>query len=124
MEHASEAHGPGPEAVFRAALREGRFLIQRSGSTGRHVFYPRLCLPGTGETDLEWVEAAGTGTVHAITVNRGREQSYNVAIVELDEGPRMMSTVLGAETVPIGTRVRARIAELEGEPAIVFEPAG
>lgn len=57
----------GPEARFRAFLREGRFMLQRSRSTGRWVFHPRVVLPGTGETDLEWVEASGRGTVHAIT---------------------------------------------------------
>lgn len=114
--------GPGPEAEFKSLLRQGRFMIQRSRSTGRHVFYPRVAMPGSGEGDLEWVEASGRGTVYAITVNRGREASYNIALVELDEGPRMMSHIAGAECVPIGTRVAARIVELGGEPAVVFEP--
>ena len=111
----------GPEAQYHAFLREGRFMIQRSRASGRHVFYPRVALPGSGEGDLEWVEAAGTGTIYAITVNRGREGSHNVALVQLDEGPRLMSRIEGVETAPIGARVRARIAPLDGEPAIVFE---
>ncbi|HUZ64349.1 MAG TPA: OB-fold domain-containing protein [Acetobacteraceae bacterium] len=114
---------PGPEAQFRAFLREGRFMIQRSRSTGRHVFYPRIAAPGTGEADLEWVEAGGGGAVHAITVNRSREGAYNVALVDLDEGVRLMSRIEGQESVPIGTRVRARIAELDGAPQVVFDVA-
>lgn len=113
--------GAGPEAEFRAWLRQGRFRIQRSRSTGRCVFPPRVALPGTGETNLEWVDATGGGTVYAITVNRTREEAYNVALVDLDEGPRVMSCIPGRETVPIGTRVRARIAELGGEPEVVFD---
>ena len=105
-----------------ALLRQGRFLIQRSRSTGRHVFYPRVAMPGTGETDLEWVEPAGTGTVYAITVMRERGGNRNVAIVELDEGVRMMTRIEGTETLPVGARVRARVTEIDGTPAVVFDP--
>ncbi len=123
--------GPGPEATFRAFLKEGRFMIQRSASTGRHVFYPRVALPGTGERDLEWVPASGLGTVYATTVARqrpnpdGSSNDYNIAIVELDEGVRMMSRVEGLPPaeVAIGQRVKARIAEVDGAPGIVFDPA-
>ena len=113
----------GPQAQFLDHLKAGRFMIQRSRSTGRYIFYPRIAVPGTGETDLEWVAASGGGTVYAITVNRSREGAYNIALVDLDEGPRLMSRIEGVETVPIGTRVRARIAPIDGKPAIVFDVA-
>ena len=112
---------PGPEARFKTYLAEGRFMVQRSQSTGRYVFYPRLAIPGSGETDLEWVPASGFGTVYSITVNRKREGSHNIALIDLDEGVRMVSTIPDVETVPIGTRVRARIADLGGTPAVVFD---
>lgn len=57
-----------PEQEFREFLASGRFMIQRSRSTGGYVFYPRVAEPGTGATDLEWVEASGRGTVHSYTV--------------------------------------------------------
>lgn len=120
----TDAPTPGPEQVFKAHLAQGRFMIQRSRSTGTHVFYPRLSVPGTGETDLEWVPASGRGAVYSITVNRKKEGSHNVALIDLEEGVRMMSTVIGVETLPIGTAVIARIAELNGMPAVVFDPAG
>lgn len=117
-----------PEQDYLRFLAQGRFMIQRSRSSGRHVFYPRVAEPGTGATDLEWVEACGAGTVHATTVIRQRPpaQSYNVALVDLDEGPRMMSRVEGIapEAVRIGMRVKARIAR-EGEAhLVVFDPVG
>jgi len=99
-------------------------MIQRSRSTGRHVFYSRVAVPRSGETDLEWVPASGGGTVYAITVNRTRDGSYNIALIDLDEGPRMMSRVEGVVTVPIGTRVQARIAPLADVPAVVFDVVG
>ncbi len=124
----TEAENPGPEARFRAFLKEGKFMIQRSKSTGRHVFYPRVAAPGGGETDLEWVEASGEGTVYSTTVVRARPEKggdFNVALIDLAEGPRMMSRVIDIEptAVEIGMKVRARVGELDGAPQILFSPA-
>ena len=118
----------GPEAEFRAFLEDGKFMIQRSTSTGKHVFYPRPFIPGTGETDLEWVAAKGTGTVYSTTVNRRSPEkggTFNVALIDLDEGVRMLSRVVGIapEDIKIGMAVRARIEELNGAPAVVWEAA-
>ncbi|GHE04033.1 hypothetical protein U879_20990 [Defluviimonas sp. 20V17] len=110
----------GPQQAFEAYLAKGRFMLLKSRATGEHVFYPKVMAP-SGATDLDWVEARGTGTIYAITVNRKREGCYNIALVDLDEGVRMMATVAGVETVPIGTRVRARI-EAGETPRIVFNP--
>lgn len=118
----------GPEAEFRAFLAEGRFMIQRSRSTGGHVFYPRVAAPGTGVRDLEWVEASGEGVVYSTTVNRRSPEkggAFNVALIDLAEGPRMLSRVVDIppEEVRIGMKVRARIETLEGAPAVVWSPA-
>ncbi|HUS54247.1 MAG TPA: OB-fold domain-containing protein [Thermohalobaculum sp.] len=119
--------GTGPEAIFRGHLAEGRFMIQRSASTGLHVFYPRVVMPCSGEADLEWVEASGEGTVYATTLTRRRAEQggdYNIALIDLAEGPRMMSRVVGVapEAVTIGMKVRAKVDELNGAPAVLFEP--
>jgi uncharacterized OB-fold protein len=102
-------------------------MIQRSRSTGDHVFYPRVMAPRSGIEDLEWVAASGRGTVHAVTVVRKKEpaDSYNVVLVDLEEGPRLMSRVDGiaADGVSIGLAVEARIIEEEGKPLLVFVPA-
>lgn len=115
----------GPDEQFRAFLREGRFMLQRAASDGRFVFYPRAAAPGDG-ADLEWVEASGLGCVYSTTVVRKKppEPSYNVALIELAEGPRMMSRVQGVapENVKIGMNVRAKIVTGGEEPIIVFEP--
>lgn len=116
-----------PEAQYQQFLAEGRFMIQRSAGSGRHVFYPRVAEPGTGATDLEWVEASGHGTVYSTSVVRQKPPTpnYNVALIDLAEGPRMMSRVVGIapEDVRIGMAVRAKI-ERDGEtPVVVFEPS-
>jgi uncharacterized OB-fold protein len=116
----------GPEAQWRKALAEGRFLVQRCRATGTHVFPPRVAAPGTGSADLEWVAPSGRGIVHSVTIVRPRPpaEPFNVVIVELDEGPRLMSRVKGLppEAVAIGLRVMARIAETPDGPLLVFVP--
>lgn len=122
-EHAAQAIHP--EAQFKAFLAQGRFMIQRAKTSGRYVFYPRVAEPGTGDTDLEWVEASGAGVVYSSTMVRKKppEPSYNVALIDLTEGPRMMSRVVGipAEHVRIGMRVQAKIVNENGTPLVVFE---
>ena len=102
-------------------------MIQRSAG-GTHVFYPRILKPGSGETDLQWVEASGQGVVYATTVNRQRPEKggdHNVALIDLKEGPRMMARVVGIDpaAVTIGLKVTARVGAIDGEPAVLFEPA-
>ena len=120
--------GPGPERMYNDFVDNGKFMIQRSKSTGAHVFYPRTINPGTGEADLEWVEASGNGIVYATTVNRQRPEKggdYNVALIDLAEGPRMMSRVVGIDPadVKIGMKVRAKVDKIGDQPAVVFEQA-
>lgn len=116
-----------PEAEWHAHLAAGRFMVQRSRSTGGHVFYPRVTEPVTGAEDLDWVEASGDGTVHAVTIVRRKDlaESYNVVLVDLAEGPRLMSRVDGiaVDEVRIGLPVRARIVNEGDKPLLVFVPA-
>lgn len=129
-----ETGQPGPFAMHRSALKEGRFLVQRSRSSGQYFFPPRVVAPVTGEDDLEWVEVSGKGEVYAVTIIRRKPErggDYNIAIVELAEGPRIMSRIVGvdASSVHIGLKVEARIEVpdfgiLKGgdQPAVLFEP--
>lgn len=124
----------GPIAEFWEHLRAGRFMIQRSRSTGSAVFYPRVMSPGLGEADLEWTEASGRGVVYATSVVLRPEKAggdYSVVLVDLEEGPRMLARVEGIppSEVEIGLRVRARIEPLredagssDAQPVVVFYP--
>ena len=105
-----------PYARFVAAGRAGRLDYQWDPRTGCAVFHPRV---GEG---LEWRTSAGLGTVYATTVLRRRDEPpANLALIDLDEGFRMMSRVEGLppERVAIGQRVRVRFED--GVP--IFEPA-
>ncbi len=123
----SELDQGGPERQFRVRLAQGRFEIQRCEGCIRHVFYPRVVCPHCGSERLRWVAASGAGTVYSTTVVRRRAADggdYNVALIDLAEGPRMMSRVVGLapEAVRIGMKVCALITG-EGEAALVeFTP--
>ena len=116
-----------PLARFRAHLREGRLAYQFDPASGRAVFHPRVLGPGTGTAELEWRLSAGLGTVHAVTVISPRgEPAYNVVLIDMDEGFRLMSRVEGlpAEQARIGMRVRVQVRQGQGddEPLPVFVP--
>jgi len=113
------------EQHWREALARGRLLLQRDPVDGEYYFPPRLASPRGGM--LEWVEAAGAGTVYSSTTVYVRlpAQPYNVALIDLVEGARLMSRVEGvaARDVTIGMAVRAAIVEQDGDPVLVFHPA-
>lgn len=115
----------GPEAEWRAALHDGRLLLQRGRDSERCFFPPRVAEPGTGAVEWDWVEASGAGTVYSATRVHPRppEAPYNVVLVDLAEGVRMMGRVTGDTPVTIGMAVRARITDQAGEPIVLFDPA-
>ena len=113
---------------YQAELDAGRFCIQKCPQCSQHVFTPRELCPHCGASPLQWVRASGAGTVYSTsTIARKPEAggSYNVALVDLDEGVRMMSRVedVAPEAVFIGQRVQARVAQREGRGLVVFHPA-
>ncbi len=120
-----------PLIQWQDHLRAGRLAYQFSPDTGRAVFYPRLVCPHGGKAPLEWRVSAGLGTVYSISrVHPVKGDPYPVALIDLDEGFRMMSTVDGATGEPeeIGRRVRVtlRPAAAEGAaplPVFVWEGA-
>jgi uncharacterized OB-fold protein len=120
----------GPDKIFQDALAKGEFTIQRCADCGTHVFYPRHLCTACGSARLEWRTASGKGTVYSTTIIRQRPEAggnKNLCIVELAEGPRLMSRVEGmpAEGVKIGLAVTAAIAGTGDEPRyLVFNPAG
>ena len=119
----------GAEASWQAALDEGRFIIQRCNDCGRHVYYPREICPHCAGASLAWVEPRGTGTVYSTTTVRRKPEAggdYDVSLIDLDEGVRMMSRVEGIAPaeVKIGMRVKMKVIDNKGSGLAVFEPAG
>lgn len=117
-----------PHADYGAFLNQGRFMLQRCRRSGEYVHYPRVAAPRTGSIDLEWVEASGRGVVYSTTVIRKKnpEENYNVALIDLEEGPRIMSRIIGIPPtdVKIGLSVRAEVLETDGKQLLVFRVSG
>jgi Predicted nucleic-acid-binding protein containing a Zn-ribbon len=115
-----------PEAEYAAFLAEGRFMVQRSASTGEAVFFPRVAQPVTGRDDLEWVEASGAGSLYSFTVVRNKPPAadYIIGLVDLNEGVRMMSRLIDChpESLSIGMPLQAKIGDVDGVPAVLFQP--
>ena len=116
--------GPGPDETWRSALAEGRFLLQQCRRCDACRFPPALVCRDCGSPDLAWKEAAGQGAVYSTTTVRDREGSYNVSLIDLAEGARMMSRVeeIDPYGVHIDMKVEARIVGESG-PMVVFVPA-
>ena len=92
---------PDPETQpFWDACRQGRFLVRHCNACGRDYFYPRPFCPTCWSDDVDWKQASGRGTLYSVVhVNDlppfSERVPYVAAIVELDEGPRVMTNIEG-----------------------------
>jgi len=92
----------GFSQAYWDAARDGTLLIQRCGDCGGYQFYPRGHCTACFAPDPEWVPASGLGRVHTYTVIHRTPNAefaadcpYVLAIVDLDEGPRMTARIIG-----------------------------
>ena len=123
---------PATEPYWQGA-RAGQLRLPRCRDCGQSHFYPRSICPHCNSASLEWVGARGTGTVYSFTlVQRAPSPAfqplvpYAVAIVALDEGPHLMSSIVDAapEAIRIGMPVKVRFLDIgDGARLPVFAPA-
>lgn len=124
---------PDPSTeTWWAAAKDGRLLVKRCASCGRVHQYPRPFCPHCWSADVEWEQASGRGVVYTystVHVNDlppfAEKVPYTVAIVELDEGPRVMTNLVdvdGAE-LRIGMPVEVTFVEQTDEFTLaMFRP--
>ncbi len=121
---------PTSGPYFEAA-REGRLSLQKCPRDG-FFFYPRAACPHCLGEDWSWQDVSGRGTVYSYTVERvGLDPAqrsrvpFVVAIVELDEGPRLTTNIVGCapEDVSIGQLVEVTFEDLGRETLIQFKPS-
>jgi uncharacterized protein len=124
---------PSPDALpFWPACRDHRLVLPRCQPCGDLFFYPRTVCPACGSRDLSWVEVSGRGRIHAFTVQHVTPVAelrdalpFVTVLVELDEGPRMMSFLVGAGADPSSIRCDTPVAvdfldDPAGQPFPVF----
>ena len=128
---------PAPEvtpetAAFWQATTEGRLLLSRCDDCNEVVWYPRPLCPRCGSTMLSAENASGTGAIYSFTiVDRGRgayrdAAPFVIAYVELAEGPRVLTNVVGCapQDVHIGQRVTIEFHDTGAGVALYrFRPA-
>jgi uncharacterized OB-fold protein len=98
---------PTPEtAEFWAGAKRHELRIQRCQSCGKAYFFPRPFCPSCSSRDVAWFTASGRGKLYSYVINYKAAQGfqdfapYVIAVVELDEGPRMMTNIVGIEPTP------------------------
>lgn len=115
------------EAPYLGKLKTGQFEIQHCRACATHFYYPRVLCPSCGSSNVSWVKPSGKGVVYSTTtVRRKAEQGgdYNVSIIELDEGVRMMSRVEGVDLhqIHIGMKVAAQVSVSADVGIVVWRP--
>ncbi len=106
---------PTPETEpFWQGLRNERVLLQKCDDCGTWIFYPRSNCSNCLSTNLSWHEVSGEGTLYTFTVTRQAtaphfvdEVPQLIAMIDLDEGVRLTSTLIADETtqISIGAKV-------------------
>lgn len=106
------------------ALKQHRLTLKRCQDCGKHHFYPRALCPHCHSDAVEWVDARGTGTIYSFTIARRpagpafkADTPYVVAVVELDEGARMMTNIVTdkVDAVRIGQHVTVQYEDVTDE---------
>jgi uncharacterized protein len=118
---------------FWKAARERRLAIMHCRVCDRHFFYPRALCPHCHSEAVAWTDASGRGTIYAFTIARRPagpafkpDVPYVVALVELEEGPRLMTNIVtgDVDSVRIGQKVKAVFEDVTDEVTLVkFAPA-
>ena len=106
------------------AAKRHELMMPRCNDCGKFVFYPRIHCPHCKGTSLTWQKLSGRGTIYSYTVPRvpitpayKDSVPYVVALIDLDEGPRMMANIIDCdpEQVSIGARVEVVFQDVTDE---------
>lgn len=124
---------PSADALpYWEAAKRHEFVLPFCNSCKKFFFYPRPFCPRDFSWDIEWRPASGKGTLHAFTIlhrplQPGFEAPYVVALIEVEDGARVMTNLVGVEPDPekieIGMSVEVTFED-RGEDTVVpqFRP--
>jgi len=116
---------------FFEGCRAGELRVQRCDSCAQLQFYPRIACTACDARTLRWVATSGTGTVASFTVveraiSSAYEAPYVVALIDLDEGPRLMSQLIDFEPdqIRVGAVVQVTFRAWSDDVQMpVFQPS-
>jgi uncharacterized OB-fold protein len=109
-------------------LTQGELRIQHCSTCSKAVFYPRSICPHCFADQLSWIVASGKGTIYSYTVAHqafgafAADIPFVIAIVELEEGVRMMTRVINAprERVAVGAAVEVTFESVGEELTLPY----
>ena len=116
---------------FWEAIEENALMVQYDPATGAHQFYPRSTSLATGRGDLEWRKVSGKGTVYSFTLTLvptpgfEDEAPYLLAMIDLEEGVRILANMVNvtADEIEIGMPVRVAFEQRSDDVTYFrFEP--
>jgi len=113
-----------PEARYQVLLDQGVFALPTCVRCDRAHYPPRVLCPHCGSDSIRLWKSPGRGVVYSTSMVTPRAaEPYAVVLVELDEGPRLMSNLVGmpADQVQIGMRVRVRVQVRNDSAVALFE---
>ena len=111
---------------FWDAAAEGRLVVQQCSSCGHRQWTPQFACQVCLNEQIEWLTCSGNGVIYsASTVHRSPDPErfpppYVVAVVALEEGPHMLTRVMGSppSEITIGRAVRVAFRSVDGGPAL------
>ncbi|MBU3069189.1 Zn-ribbon domain-containing OB-fold protein [Aestuariicella sp. G3-2] len=87
--------------VFYDGCRSGKLLYQQCLDCGQVIFFPQSICPGCLSHNIEWKQSKGKGRLFTFTITHAAAPSefsedtpYVLAIVEMDEGYKMMTNII------------------------------
>ncbi|HVA10500.1 MAG TPA: OB-fold domain-containing protein [Acidimicrobiales bacterium] len=129
------AISPSPDAVpFWEAARRHELHLPFCGACQRYFFYPRTLCPNCGSRDVHWRPASGRGRIYTFCIQYHNSVPglhtavpFVTAIVQLEEGPRLMSFLIEVDPDPeaISCDMTVQVAFLDlvnGQSLPVFRP--
>lgn len=114
----------GESKPYWEAARRHELVLPRCNNCSRFHFYPRILCPYCKHASLTWEKVSGRGTIYSFTVSRvpispayQDDVPYVVALVELEEGPRIMTNIVDCtpEQVKIGLPVEVCFQDVTDE---------
>lgn len=117
--------------AFWDATVEGRLMLPKCNDCHTVIWYPRGYCPACSSMNVSWTQASGHGTVYTFSITRNGAGPwklvgpYVVAYVELEEGPRVLTNIVGCgvDEVTIGMAVQVVFDDTgEGMSVFRFEP--
>ena len=122
---------PTPETQpFWDGTAAGELRLQRCDQCAHVYFPPRPFCPACAARKVSWFKASGKAKLYSYVIHHrpapGFTPPYSIAVVQLEEGPRMMTNIVGCdpEDVRIGMPVRVRFEAVSDDASVpLFEPA-